>query len=259
MAKSKLINDEIIDKLLPSSSKAKSTSDLENSFIDSMVIMFAGLQKQYADDIEHYLQHAKPVVIKEPDTEARAELKSVKAQVKDMEQELIGKKQEIVRLNTTIAEIKREEKGYRQLLNENKKLKDKINNLEETLEATRQEYKELQDYMFEQTDTTPQADVDFDLNSLKAVVVGGHPNWISKYKPNHPNWTFYEIEQVRFDATIFKNADCIIVVTSHMCHCVYEKVIRYCRLHKKKLIYINSTNSVEKCDVIVKNAMLEKK
>lgn len=174
-----------------------------------------------------------------------------------MEKELIGKKQEVSRLNATIAEIKREREGYRLLMNENQKLKDKVHSLKESLKATQDEYKELQRCMFDQTDTEPQTDVDFDLDSLKAIVVGGHPNWISKYRPSHQNWTFYEIEQVRFDTALFRNADCIIVVSSHMCHSVYEKVIRCCRLYKKKLIYLNSANAVEKCDNIIKNAMVK--
>lgn len=257
MAKDRLVDDDTIDKLLPSSSESDDKSEIKNSFIDTLIFMFSGLQKQYADDIEHYLKHTEPVIIKEPDTESRAELESIKAQLETMEQELIGKKQEIVRLNTIIAEIKREEEGYRLLLNENRKLKDKVHSLKESLKTTQEEYKELQECMFHQTDTERQTDIDFDLDSVKAIVVGGHPNWISKYKPNHPNWTFYEIEQARFDTTLFRNADCIIVVSSHMCHSVYEKVIRYCRLYKKKLIYLNSANSVEKCDNIIKNAMVK--
>ena len=127
---------------------------------------------------------------------------------------------------------------------------DKIACDEEELESLRR--------MFLMDDDEPEERVseeDIDLSKLKIAIVGGHPNWINKYRALHPSWSYFYTEKPRLSLESIVNADHVVFVSSHISHILYNRVIDMCRSNGIKPLYINSSQELGKCDSDIKRAI----
>lgn len=144
------------------------------------------------------------------------------------------------------------EKENMNLKNENEILKKEIKLLKSkkeflekevnSFENSKKELVELRNYIFNQDLELQEEEIDnINLNEIKGVIFGGHPNWISKMKDILVNWTFVPTEIINFDENIIKNNEYIFINTNYISHAVYYKVIKYLT-NENKLRYINSIN-----------------
>ena len=154
------------------------------------------------------------------------------------------------------------EKENMNLKNENEILKKEIELLKSkkeflekevnSFENSKKELVELRNYIFNQ-DVELQEEIDnINLNEIKGVIFGGHPNWISKMKNILEKWTFVPTESINFDENIIKNNEYIFINTNYISHAFYYKVIKNIT-DENKLRYINSINIVKSIEDIKKS------
>lgn len=70
------------------------------------------------------------------------------------------------------------------------------------------------------------------------VLFGGHPNWIRKFKLKYPDVKIYDADDMSFTPDVIRNADLVLINTSHMSHKQYRPVIRVVRQYRKDVKYV---------------------
>ena len=79
-----------------------------------------------------------------------------------------------------------------------------------------------------------------ELNKLKGVIIGGHPNWQNKMKESL-DWTFISPD-FSINEDLIKNADVVIFNVSYLNHSLYYKAIDIIKENNIQMGYIKSTN-----------------
>lgn len=176
--------------------------------------------------------------------------------------------QEVHDLNQKLDKIQTENKELESRLgsanNELTKQEKRIRELEKMLneyEADKQELNTLREAFIsdnkDNTENVPEPEK-VDLDSKSILIVGGHPNWLSKYKNLHPKWQFIYCEKQIRSLDFVPNMDYIVFVSSHISHILYNRIIAICRNNNKTPLYINSTQSIEKCDAAIAAQILDR-
>ncbi|EGT4205778.1 hypothetical protein EPL64_14500 [Clostridioides difficile] len=161
-------------------------------------------------------------------------------------------------------EIKELKKENLLLQDENKKLKLELellqkdkNRLESEIKeqfTSKEELVQLRNFMFnQQQEQYVITDESIDLKSIKAVIFGGHPNWILKMKERLINFEFISAEVINFDVNILNSYEYVFINTNFIGHAMYYKIIE--NLNKNnKLRYINNIN-LDRAIEDIKNAI----
>ncbi|MBH7649067.1 hypothetical protein I6C11_18385, partial [Clostridioides difficile] len=151
-------------------------------------------------------------------------------------------------------EIKELKKENLLLQDENKNLKlelellqkDKFrleNEIKEQL-TSKEELVQLRNFMFskqqEQSENV-STDESIDLKNKKAIVFGGHPNWILKMKDKLINFEFISAETINFDVNKLNSYEYVFINTNFIGHAMYYKIIENIN-RDNKLRYINNVN-----------------
>lgn len=132
------------------------------------------------------------------------------------------------------------------LMEENSKLQKKIQLLEQKLEETESDRKEiiaLREFAFNcsQEEVDTDNSMSYDFTTIKGVIVGGHPNWIAKMRKKLPSWNFL-VKETYVDDNLIKNADVVLINTSYIGHSLYFKIISALKGINVKLGYLNNNN-----------------
>lgn len=163
-------------------------------------------------------------------------------------------------------EIKELKKENLLLQDENKNLKlelellqkDKFrleNEIKEQL-TSKEELVQLRNFMFskqqEQSENV-STDESIDLKNKKAIVFGGHPNWILKMKDKLINFEFISAETINFDVNKLNSYEYVFINTNFIGHAMYYKIIENIN-RDNKLRYINNVN-VDRAIEDIKNSI----
>ncbi|HDX7085969.1 TPA: hypothetical protein RQA65_003479 [Clostridioides difficile] len=124
--------------------------------------------------------------------------------------------------------------------------KDKLR-LENEIKAqitSKEELVQLRNFMFskqqEYIENIP-TDESIDLKNIKAIIFGGHPNWILKMKDKLINFEFISAETINFDVNILNSYEYVFINTNFIGHAMYYKIIENLN-EENKLRYINNIN-----------------
>ncbi|MDX5660741.1 hypothetical protein SIM64_12440, partial [Clostridioides difficile] len=80
-----------------------------------------------------------------------------------------------------------------------------------------------------------------DLKNIKAIIFGGHPNWILKMKDKLINFEFISAATINFDVNILNSYEYVFINTNYVGHAMYYKIIENLN-ENNKLRYINNIN-----------------
>ncbi|EQG38294.1 TPA: hypothetical protein KRH68_000719 [Clostridioides difficile] len=123
--------------------------------------------------------------------------------------------------------------------------KDKLR-LENEIKAqitSKEELVQLRNFMFskqqEYIENIPTDERD--LKNIKAIIFGGHPNWILKMKDKLINFEFISAETINFDVNILNSYEYVFINTNYVGHAMYYKIIENLN-ENNKLRYINNIN-----------------
>ncbi|HDF4164014.1 hypothetical protein ACRVX5_16605 [Clostridioides difficile] len=165
-------------------------------------------------------------------------------------------------------ELNRIEKENLFLKDENKALKlelellqkdrVKLQNDIKKQQASRKELIQLRNFIFNQQEQQQEnqtiVDENIDLENMKAIIVGGHQNWILKMRKILNNFEFIPADTINFDVNILKSYEYVFINTSHIGHAMYYKIIANLN-ENNKLRYINNKN-VNRVKKDIKNAIM---
>lgn len=161
-------------------------------------------------------------------------------------------------------EMKELKKENSLLQDENKKLKLELellqkdkNRLESEIKeqcTSKEELVQLRNFMFnQQQEQYVITDESIDLKSIKAIIFGGHPNWILKMKERLINFEFISAETINFDVNILNSYEYVFINTNFIGHAMYYKIIENLN-EENKLRYINNIN-LDRAIEDIKNAI----
>lgn len=71
-----------------------------------------------------------------------------------------------------------------------------------------------------------------------AVLFGGHPNWLRKFRLKYPGVKVYDADDMSFTTDVIRNAELILINVTHMSHKQYAPVIKAIRQYHKNVEYI---------------------
>ncbi|MCC0743981.1 hypothetical protein KGF43_15770 [Clostridioides sp. ZZV14-6044] len=151
-------------------------------------------------------------------------------------------------------EMNKLEKENLLLQDENKNLKLELEllqknklRLENEIKAQRtskEELVQLRNFMFSKQQEQSEnisTDESIDLKNIKAIVFGGHPNWILKMKDKLINFEFISAETINFDVNMLNSYEYVFINTNFIGHAMYYKIIENLN-EENKLRYINNIN-----------------
>lgn len=167
----------------------------------------------------------------------------------NLEHELKKKKLELYTEHAKYEELKNSENNHiKSLLEENKGLNKKIQQLQDQIEQMKSDSNEviaLRNFIFtlEQDDfVSDDTNTSYSekLNKLKGLIIGGHPNWQNKMKESL-DWTFISPD-FSINEDLIRNADVVVFNVSYLNHSLYYKAIDIIRENSIQMCYIKSTN-----------------
>ncbi|HBF1879827.1 TPA: hypothetical protein KNT26_003105 [Clostridioides difficile] len=152
------------------------------------------------------------------------------------------------------------------LKDENKKLKLELellqkdkNRLESEIKeqfTSKEELVQLRNFMFNQQQEQEEKiliDESINLKNIKAIIFGGHPNWILKMKDKLINFEFIPADAINFDVNILDSYEYVFINTNFIGHAMYYKIIENLN-ENNKLRYINNIN-VDRAIEDIKNVI----
>jgi len=71
-----------------------------------------------------------------------------------------------------------------------------------------------------------------------AVLFGGHPNWLRKFRLKYPKVKTYDADDMSFTPETVRNASVVILNVTYMSHKQYGPVIKIARQYHKTVEYI---------------------
>lgn len=145
--------------------------------------------------------------------------------------------------------INKETETIDSLLKENERLQKETEKLKKELENAKENVTELnalREFAFhqnekEEIELAPAIDIE-KLNTIKGVLVGGHPKWQNKLKQTLFTWKIINADVSQLDKEIIKNAEIVIFNTSYLSHNLYYFIIDIVKKTKVKLGFINVGN-----------------
>ncbi|SNX54163.1 hypothetical protein [Thermoanaerobacterium sp. RBIITD] len=152
-------------------------------------------------------------------------------------------KNKINELSQTLADHKKTlENKYMQ---EIKMLNKTVEDLKMQLDEEHQKDKELnalREFMFllDTKEAYSNSAEDTDFSSIKGLIVGGYEMWQKELKKSLPNFTFINSEN--FDIKVLDNIDIVFFFPNFLSHALYYKVINEVRKRNIKVGYISKLN-----------------
>ena len=135
-------------------------------------------------------------------------------------------------------------------LQEKKKLEEERKQLINELEGDKRELSALRSFVYSHSNDDVEQETDISiqdmkkhLSGLRIVIIGGHPNWVSKLKREFPDWVYVNPEASgTTDASIVENADKVFFFTSVISHTKYYQFINILRERKITFAYLDGVN-----------------
>ncbi|HBG4827184.1 TPA: hypothetical protein KQF10_001765 [Clostridioides difficile] len=123
--------------------------------------------------------------------------------------------------------------------------------------TSKEELVQLRNFMFNQQQQEQEEKVLIDesinLKNIKAIIFGGHPNWILKMKEKLTNFEFIPANTINFNVSILDSYEYVFINTSFIGHAMYYKIIENLNADNK-LRYINNVN-VDRAIEDIKNSI----
>ena len=141
-----------------------------------------------------------------------------------------------------IKHLKEENAGKKRTIEENKKLKQQMDEEHRELTAMRQHlyYLTQED---EETVTVSSDEMKSFIRGKRIVIVGGHNNWQSKLKTEFPDWTYINPSvSGTLDASVVDKADYVYFFTDTLGHSAFYKYINVVKERKVPFGYIHGVN-----------------
>ncbi|HBF4976907.1 hypothetical protein C4T51_08680 [Clostridioides difficile] len=122
--------------------------------------------------------------------------------------------------------------------------------------TSKEELVQLRNFMFNQQQEQEEKvliDESINLKNIKAIIFGGHPNWILKMKEKLTNFEFIPANTINFNVSILDSYEYVFINASFIGHAMYYKIIENLN-RDNKLRYINNVN-VDRAIEDIKNAI----
>ncbi|HBE9293968.1 hypothetical protein NMF83_05600 [Clostridioides difficile] len=122
--------------------------------------------------------------------------------------------------------------------------------------TSKEELVQLRNFMFNQQQEQEEKvliDESINLKNIKAIIFGGHPNWILKMKDKLINFEFISADTINFNVNILDSYEYVFINTNYVGHAMYYKIIENLN-ENNKLRYINNVN-VDRAIEDIKNSI----
>lgn len=218
--------DRDIDEILLAYLYRNDVSDIDAAFdFLCYAIYVRYLIKAYKEVKKHYFKNNKETLYVE---------------LEGLEKELSGAKQEISRLSSLLSEAN---KNIKALERENARLQAELT--EE--KKNRQELNSLREFLFsldsrEEFLTEEKAYNLDELQSMKAIVIGGHERWQARMKQILPNFIFIHPDNIAYDLRFLDGIDAIFIYTNYLNHAIYYRTMEAIAGKDVIVGYINQSN-----------------
>lgn len=80
------------------------------------------------------------------------------------------------------------------------------------------------------------------LQTMRGVLIGGHSNLHHKVRALLPDWTLYSSDEKTVDDVLVRNADVVVLFTSHCNHPLSAHALRLARTYQLQLVYASKVN-----------------
>lgn len=80
------------------------------------------------------------------------------------------------------------------------------------------------------------------LQTMRGVLIGGHSNLHHKVRALLPDWTLYSSDEKTVDDVLVRNADVVVLFTSHCNHPLSAHALRLARTYQLRLVYASKVN-----------------
>ena len=191
------------------------------------------------------------VVVGKTDNKSRTVIDKTKARdsvvADEINDDLIS---ELESLKRKLHMLESANSSLRSDLHEKKKLEEERKQLINELEDDKRELAALRSFVYshsndddEQESEISIQDMKKHLSGLRIVIIGGHPNWVSKLKREFADWVYVNPEASgTTDASIVENADKVFFFTSVISHTKYYQFINILRERKINFAYLDGVN-----------------
>ncbi len=156
---------------------------------------------------------------------------------------------EIDSLRLRVHGLETEVTGLHADLSGKKKREEECIQLSDELAAARKELTALRNYVYNLgDDDAPESKLSIDdmrsaIKDLHIIIVGGHPNWISKLKSEFPGWTYISAAvSGTTNTSIVDKADIVFFFTDTICHSRYYQFLNVLRERRIPFGYIHGVN-----------------
>ena len=156
---------------------------------------------------------------------------------------------ELEALQRKVHSLESDNSSLRSELSDKRKLTEDSEAVKEQLEAANREVAALRSYVYNLTEEDePIKDIKLSemkefIGKLKIIIIGGHPNWVSKMKKEFSDWTFINPEASgSTDVSIVEKADYVFFFTDTISHSRYYQFLNVLRERKIEFGYIHSVN-----------------
>ncbi len=149
-------------------------------------------------------------------------------------------------------------------LSEKRKVDEENKSIKAQLESSNRELAALRSYVYGLTESDKPVESESvelmkqAIAGLRIIIVGGHPNWVSKLKKDFPNWEFLSPEASGSVAvSIVNKADRVYFFTDTLGHSKYFQFMNTVRENKVEFGYIHGVNIEKNIRDIYKDCMEE--
>lgn len=95
------------------------------------------------------------------------------------------------------------------------------------------------------------------LQSIRGVLIGGHSNFQNKVRALLPDWAFYSSDDKSVDDVLVRNAEVVVLFTSHCNHPLSAHALRLGRTYQLQLVYASKVNPAAFVQEVVEQLVLE--
>jgi len=172
--------------------------------------------------------------------------------------------QEVQQLRRKVHMLETDKEDLRAQLNDKRRLEENNKAMSMQMDAVNRELVSLRAYVYSLTEEDAPA-VNESIPQMKAaiadrriVIVGGHPNWVSKMKREFPGWTFVNPDAgASTDASIVEKADFVFFFTDIISHSRYHQFMNVIRERNVDFSYIHGVNIERNIQDIYREVMEE--
>lgn len=94
------------------------------------------------------------------------------------------------------------------------------------------------------------------LQSIRGVLIGGHSNFQNKVRALLPDWAFYSSDDKSVDDVLVRNAEVVVLFTSHCNHPLSAHALRLGRIYQLQLVYASKVNPAAFVQEVVEQLVL---